>query len=85
MGSSGCGKTTLLDVLSGRVTAGQRSGAVLLGGRPRAKGWVRRNVAYVEQFDKLLPQLTPAETLLYTAELKRSALESKVRAAPLPD
>eukprot|EP00793_Prasinoderma_coloniale_P003518 PRCOL_00002892-RA len=106
MGASGCGKTTLLDVLSGRATAGKVDGLLLYGGgggvdpadahsgqggdegvvagaasrgglqRP-SRRFLAENVGYVEQFDRLLPNLTPAETLLYTAELKRDVRETK--------
>ncbi len=38
--------------------------------------FIRRYTGYVEQFDTLLPTLTPYEMLLYTAELKRDRHES---------
>lgn len=37
--------------------------------------FLRRYTGYVEQFDTLLPTLTPYEMLLYTAELKRDRKE----------
>ena len=107
MGASGCGKTTLLDVISGRATAGKVDGLLLYGGgggigdpadahngqggdegvaagaasrgglQHPSRRFLAENVGYVEQFDRLLPNLTPAETLLYTAELKRDVRETK--------
>jgi len=70
MGPSGCGKTTLLDLLAGRKTVGTITGDILYGGEKPSKAFLRRYTGYVEQFDTLLPILTPYEMLLYTAELK---------------
>ena len=44
-------------------------GNITLDGQPR-KGWASRMVAYVPQFDFLLPTLTVAETLRYSALLR---------------
>lgn len=69
----GCGKTTLLSILSGSVSSLSRSsrvyGNITLDGRTR-KAWASRLVAYVPQFDFLLPTLTVAETLRYSALLR---------------
>jgi len=67
------GKTTLLDLLSGRKTSGRIDPAseVLYDGRRPSQAYLRRHVGYVEQQDTLLGMLTPFEMLLYTAELKR--------------
>ncbi|CAK0784412.1 hypothetical protein CVIRNUC_007616 [Coccomyxa viridis] len=73
LGPSGCGKTTLLSILSGSVSSLSRSsrvyGNITLDGQPR-KAWASRLVAYVPQFDFLLPTLTVAETLRYSALLR---------------
>ncbi|KAK9803172.1 hypothetical protein WJX72_008884 [[Myrmecia] bisecta] len=70
MGASGSGKTTLLDVLAGRKTVGETSGSIRFGGEAPSPMFLRRYTGYVEQFDTLIEMLTPAEMLLYTAELK---------------
>ena len=44
-------------------------GNITLDGQPR-KAWASRLVAYVPQFDFLLPTLTVAETLRYSALLR---------------
>ena len=70
MGPSGSGKTTLLDILAGRKTLGTIKGDILFGGRPPTPAYLKRYTGYVEQFDTLLPMLSPREMLRYTAELK---------------
>ena len=71
--AAGCGKTTLLSILSGSVSSLSRSsrvyGHITLDGATR-KAWASRLVAYVPQFDFLLPTLTVAETLRYSALLR---------------
>ncbi|EIE21490.1 hypothetical protein COCSUDRAFT_66913 [Coccomyxa subellipsoidea C-169] len=85
LGPSGCGKTTLLSVLAGSVSSLSASsrvyGQVTLDGQPR-RSWASRLVAYVPQFDFLLPTLTVAETLRYSAQLRlpRSATAAEVKA-----
>ena len=49
---------------SSRVT-----GIITLDGQPR-RAWAARLVAYVPQFDFLLPTLTVSETLRYSALLR---------------
>jgi ABC-type multidrug transport system ATPase subunit len=70
---AGCGKTTLLSILAGSVSSLSASshvcGNITLDGQPR-KSWASRLVAYVPQFDFLLPTLTVAETLRYSALLR---------------
>ncbi|KAK9908503.1 hypothetical protein WJX75_008761 [Coccomyxa subellipsoidea] len=85
LGPSGCGKTTLLSVLAGSVSSlsanSQVYGQVSLDGQPR-RSWASRLVAYVPQFDFLLPTLTVAETLRYSAQLRlpRTATAAEVKA-----
>eukprot|EP00884_Botryococcus_braunii_P012056 jgi/Botrbrau1/20851/Bobra.0156s0075.2 len=73
LGPSGCGKTTMLSILAGSVSSLSSTskiyGEILLDGHQR-KSWVSRIVAYVPQFDFLLPTLTVAETLRYSALLR---------------
>lgn len=53
-------QTTLLDLLAGRKTVGQLApdSRILYGGRRPSASFLRRHLAYVEQFDTLLPSLT---------------------------
>ena len=75
-GGAGCGKTTLLSILAGSVGSLSRAsrvcGAVMLDGQTR-RSWASRLIAYVPQFDFLLPTLTVAETLRYSAQLRLPA------------
>jgi ABC-type lipoprotein export system ATPase subunit len=78
MGPSGSGKSTLLDLMSGRKTTGRVArGTILFAGQKASAPFLRRYAGYVEQFDTLLPVLTPREMLLYTAELKRPVSEPR--------
>eukprot|EP00891_Asterochloris_glomerata_P008052 jgi/Astpho2/8052/Aster-03001 len=71
--AAGCGKTTLLSVISGSTTdISSRSrvfGSVLLDGRPHTPS-AGRQVALVTQRDFLLPTLTVLECLRYSALLR---------------
>jgi len=49
MGSSGAGKTTLMDVLSLRKTKGKIKGEIMVNGHPQESGSFRRCMGYVEQ------------------------------------
>lgn len=63
------------------------SGRILLDGHER-RSWASRLVAYVPQNDFLLPTLTVAETLRYSAQLRlprgTSAVEVQVRGGSVP-
>ena len=67
MGSSGAGKTCLLDVLAGRVQSGKVTGTVLFEGGGDSG---RRSIAYVPQEDTLLNSAT-VEEVFETAALLR--------------
>jgi ABC-type multidrug transport system ATPase subunit len=77
MGSSGAGKTTLMDVLAMRKSSGEISGDIRVNGHPQEKLSFRRMMGYVEQFDIQTPQLTIRETVSFSAKLR---LEEKVAA-----
>lgn len=49
MGPSGAGKSTLMDILAGRKSVGNLTGAVLVNARPRKKAEFARKTAYVPQ------------------------------------
>ena len=70
---AGCGKTTLLSILCGSVSSlsgtSRVYGHITLDGKTR-KAWASRLVAYVPQSDFLLPTLTVAESLRYSAQLR---------------
>jgi ABC-type lipoprotein export system ATPase subunit len=74
MGSSGAGKTTLMDVIAMRKSSGTVQGDVRLNGYPQEAVAFRRCSGYVEQFDVQTPQLTVRETVLFSARLR---LDSK--------
>jgi len=75
MGPSGAGKTTFLDIVTGRKTKGKVTGTLLYDGKVATKEYLKNYTAYVEQFDNLLAVLTVKEMLLYQAELKCSTAE----------
>uniref|UniRef100_A0A8C5C487 ATP-binding cassette, sub-family G (WHITE), member 8 n=1 Tax=Gadus morhua TaxID=8049 RepID=A0A8C5C487_GADMO len=71
IGSSGCGKTSLLDIITCRDEGGKvRHGQVLINGTPSTPKLVRRSIAHVRQDDRLLPHLTVRETLAFVARLR---------------
>lgn len=69
IGSSGSGKTSMLNALSHRIEGGalKTDGTVVYNGNPKLSS-VRS--AYVMQQDILIPSLTVRETLHYAAELR---------------
>jgi len=69
MGTSGSGKTSMLNCLSGRHIQGSITGEILLNGKKRTSLY-RRQTAYVEQDDVMFPHLTVRETMYYTARLR---------------
>ncbi|KAE8100447.1 hypothetical protein FH972_018344 [Carpinus fangiana] len=67
MGPSGGGKTTLLNLLSGRIKF--KSGTITYNDQPYTKP-LRRRIGFVMQDDVVLPHLTVKETLTYAALLR---------------
>ncbi|KAG9344568.1 hypothetical protein JZ751_011240, partial [Albula glossodonta] len=71
IGSSGCGKTSLLDIITCRDEGGTvNMGQVLINGQPSTPQLVRKSIAHVRQDDRLLPHLTVRETLAFVARLR---------------
>ncbi|XP_075057072.1 ATP-binding cassette sub-family G member 8 [Mixophyes fleayi] len=71
IGNSGCGTTTLLDIITCKDEGGKiKSGEILINGKLSTKQLVKKCVAHVRQDDQLLPHLTVRETLLFIAKLR---------------
>lgn len=64
VGGSGCGKTTLLDILCGIVECDH--GEIVMG-----SGVTRREIGYMQQRDALLPWLTVLENCIMPLQLQR--------------
>nr|XP_011459272.1 PREDICTED: pleiotropic drug resistance protein 2-like [Fragaria vesca subsp. vesca] len=70
VGVSGAGKTTLMDVLSGRKTGGYIEGSISISGYPKNQATFARVSGYCEQNDIHSPYVTVYESLLYSAWLR---------------
>lgn len=73
MGSSGAGKTSLLNLLAGRITTSKgakATGAVCVNGQPRDYNSFKKLAAYVLQDDDMFAELTVEEQLTYAALLR---------------
>ncbi|XP_004508092.1 pleiotropic drug resistance protein 3-like isoform X2 [Cicer arietinum] len=70
MGVSGAGKTTLMDVLSGRKTGGIIEGDIRIGGYPKVQKTFERVSGYCEQNDIHSPYITVEESVRYSAWLR---------------
>ena len=70
MGSSGAGKTTLMDVLAMRKRTGIIEGEIRCNGHLQEENSFRRAMGYVVQFDTQSPQLTIRETCDFSAKLR---------------
>ncbi|XP_019052049.1 PREDICTED: ABC transporter G family member 22-like isoform X1 [Nelumbo nucifera] len=69
MGPSGGGKTTLLNLLSGRVTTNDAASSITYNDQPYSKS-LKRRIGFVMQDDVVFPHLTVKETLTYAALLR---------------
>jgi NitT/TauT family transport system ATP-binding protein len=77
IGASGCGKTTLLNVIAGLVPA--TAGTVTVGGAPPTAG--RPDICYVLARDALLPWRTVMGNVEYGLELSGVRREERRRRA----
>ncbi|OQR98045.1 ATP-binding Cassette (ABC) Superfamily [Achlya hypogyna] len=73
MGSSGAGKTTLMDVLAGRKTGGTIQGRIMINGYPATKLAISRVTGYCEQTDQHCESATFREALEFSAFLRQSS------------
>eukprot|EP00644_Phytophthora_capsici_P019098 jgi/Phyca11/12526/fgenesh1_pm.PHYCAscaffold_498_\ len=73
MGSTGAGKTTLMDVIAGRKTGGKIRGEILLNGHPATDLAIRRCTGYCEQMDIHSESSTIREALTFSAFLRQGA------------
>ncbi|KAL9944680.1 hypothetical protein ACHAP6_007539 [Verticillium nonalfalfae] len=71
MGSSGAGKTTLMDVLAQRKDGGRIEGSIMVNGKPQGISF-QRTTGYCEQNDVHEPTATVWESLLFSARLRQS-------------
>ncbi|KAL8521925.1 hypothetical protein ACS0TY_012179 [Phlomoides rotata] len=70
MGVTGAGKTTLMDVLSGRKTRGYIEGNIKISGYPKKQESFARIAGYCEQTDIHSPHVTVYESLQFSASLR---------------
>jgi NitT/TauT family transport system ATP-binding protein len=77
IGASGCGKTTLLNVIAGLVPAA--TGSVMVDGTPPAAG--RSDICYVLARDALLPWRTVKGNVEYGMELSGIGRDERERRA----
>ncbi|RLN13749.1 hypothetical protein BBJ28_00017787 [Nothophytophthora sp. Chile5] len=71
MGSSGAGKTTLMDVIAGRKTGGTIKGKILLNGYEANDLAIRRCTGYCEQMDVHSEASTFREAFTFSAFLRQ--------------
>lgn len=70
MGSSGAGKTTLMDVLAQRKDYGRLTGSIMVNGEPQGVSF-QRTTGYCEQNDVHEATATVREALLFSARLRQ--------------
>ncbi|RAW21404.1 ABC transporter G family member 31, partial [Phytophthora cactorum] len=73
MGSTGAGKTTLMDVIAGRKTGGTIQGKILLNGYEANDLAIRRCTGYCEQMDIHSDASTIREALIFSAFLRQDS------------
>ncbi|KAG7382117.1 hypothetical protein PHYPSEUDO_005193 [Phytophthora pseudosyringae] len=77
MGSSGAGKTTLIDVIAGRKTGGTITGKILLNGYEASDLAIRRSTGYCEQMDVHSDAATFREALTFSSFLRQDSSVSE--------
>lgn len=76
MGGSGAGKTTMLNILAGKVVGGQPSGTIVINGQPRDKSVWPYLLSYVEQEDILDENLTVREAIRFAVDMRNPNAEA---------
>jgi ABC-type multidrug transport system ATPase subunit len=79
MGTSGAGKSTFLDVITGYKTGGTITRDVLIDGRVKDLATWKRISGYAEQQDILNPYLSVLETLRFTANCHSPRAQTKMK------
>lgn len=70
MGGSGAGKTTMLNILAGKVVGGEASGTVIINGKLRDSRTWPYLLGYVEQEDILDDNLTVREMIRFAVDMR---------------
>eukprot|EP01088_Endostelium_zonatum_P004077 TRINITY_DN1528_c0_g2_i3.p1 TRINITY_DN1528_c0_g2~~TRINITY_DN1528_c0_g2_i3.p1 ORF type:complete len:598 (-),score=116.75 TRINITY_DN1528_c0_g2_i3:57-1850(-) len=73
LGPSGAGKTSILNLLAGRLQSQKGKGATMMEGHTYKKRDLKRLTGYVMQDDIFFPYLTVRETMIYAAYLRLSS------------
>ncbi|OWZ04694.1 Pleiotropic drug resistance protein transporter, partial [Phytophthora megakarya] len=79
MGSTGAGKTTLMDVIAGRKTGGKITGKIMLNGYEASDLAIRRCTGYCEQMDVHSEAATIREALTFSSFLRQDASVSDAK------
>ncbi|KAI9988493.1 hypothetical protein PInf_021920 [Phytophthora infestans] len=79
MGSTGAGKTTLMDVIAGRKTGGKITGNIMLSGYEASDLAIRRATGYCEQMDVHSEAATIREALTFSSFLRQDATISDAK------
>jgi ABC-type multidrug transport system ATPase subunit/ABC-type multidrug transport system permease subunit len=85
IGTSGAGKTTLMDVLAGRKTAGRVEGDIRVNGHAKEQRTFTRVAGYVEQSDVHAPATTVREALLFSAHMRLGGGASRAQRVAFAD
>jgi ABC-type multidrug transport system ATPase subunit/ABC-type multidrug transport system permease subunit len=85
IGTSGAGKTTLMDVLAGRKTAGRVEGDIRVNGHAKEQRTFTRVAGYVEQNDVHAPATTVREALLFSAHMRLGGGASRAQRIAFAD
>eukprot|EP00835_Amoeboradix_gromovi_P004966 NODE_426_length_8844_cov_0.449857.p1 type:complete len:437 gc:universal NODE_426_length_8844_cov_0.449857:1398-2708(+) len=79
MGSSGAGKSSLLNILAGRFNQGNLNGQILINGMPRDPKKFISQISYVEQDDLLFSMMTVKETVNFSAFLRLPSAMTSIK------
>ncbi len=77
LGSSGCGKTTLLKIIAGFLKA-DRGGILINGADVAEKKSYERNIGMLFQNYALFPHMTVAENIAYPLKLRKKSKAEQI-------